>query len=292
MTDPANHFGKDERIKPIFQFSLALLVVIVYMLDPQLPVVILCGGKGSRLKEETEFRPKPMMLIGDKPVVWHIMKLYSHFGARKFILCLGYKMEMIVDYFLNYKNYQYPTTIRLSDGSITHHGGAGENWEVLLLPTGLDTMTGGRLLRAQNYIDTDNFFLTYGDGVADVDIEKLFQFHVAHKKIATLTAIHPPSRFGVLQEGQGDLVSDFTEKPLADREYVNGGFFVLTKQVFHYLENDQTTFEESPLRTLSKEGELVMYKHEGHWKCMDTYKDYEELNVSWEKAPFWKIWEK
>lgn len=261
------------------------------MINSDSPVVILCGGKGTRIKEETEYRPKPMLLIGDHPILWHIMKIYSSFGLRKFIICLGYKGEYITNYFLNYKNYHSPFTISLKENILNHHNKkVEEDWEVTLVQTGLNTMTGGRLLQIKDFIKSEDFFLTYGDGVSNVDIEKLYKFHKDHNKIATVTAMHPPSSFGVLEEGEGNLVKSFTEKPLADRGYISVGFFVFTPKIFNFLENDATVLEEKPLRNLASQGQLVKYKHEGSWRCLDTYKDYEELNHLWLTNPFWKIW--
>jgi glucose-1-phosphate cytidylyltransferase len=235
--------------------------------------VILAGGLGTRMREETEFRPKPMVEIGGKPVLWHIMKNISHFGIRDFVICLGYKGEVIADYFSNEN--------------------AGENfdqdWKVELAETGLDTLTGGRILKAQEYIGTEDFICTYGDGLANVDISLLLKRHKEHSGIATVTAVNPRSRFGLLDISTEGQVKNFEEKPLLN-EWINGGFFVFRKEIFNYLDL-KTPLETSPLTALARNGNLHAYKHLGFWQPMDTYREYLEMNELWEnnQAP-WKQW--
>ena len=255
-------------------------------------VVILAGGLGMRLHEETEFRPKPMILIGNKPILWHIMKIYSSHGFNDFIICLGYKGEMIKNYFLNYEVLNSDFTIHLGSRSITWHGSRYDehDWSVTLVDTGLSTLTGGRIKRIEKYIDSDNFMATYGDGIASININKLLQFHLAHGKVATLSGVRPTGRFGHLSV-VGNEVYQFEEKPRAAGGWINGGFFVFNRRVFDYLD-DVGALEETPLRQLAQDHELAIYKHHGHWRCMDTYRDMVTLQEEWDSGNAgWKIWE-
>jgi len=257
-----------------------------------LPVVILCGGQGTRLREETEYRPKPMVEIGGRPILWHIMKYYSYFGCREFILCLGYKGHIIKEYFNNYEILQNDFTIHLGSKAktIVHRdNNSDENeWRVVLSDTGPDTLTGGRLLRIKKYIQNRRFFMTYGDGLSDLDLRKLLKLHLRNRKVATLTGVQPESRYGAL-DVEGDLVNRFREKP-KDTGYINGGFFVLEPHVFEYITGDDCVFEHEPLQRLAEEGQLAVYGHDGFWQCMDTYRDYQLLNkLAPSKGP-WQVW--
>jgi glucose-1-phosphate cytidylyltransferase len=248
---------------------------------------------GTRLREETEYRPKPLVSIGGKPILWHIMKTYSAYGLHDFVLCLGYKGEMIKDYFINYDLLNSDFTISLGTKQIVKDNAAHDeaNWRVSLVDTGEKTMTGGRLARIKKYIGNDeDFFLTYGDGVSDVSIAKLLQFHRETGRLATLTGVHPVGRFGELSVRDG-VVQHFAEKPAASDTWINGGYFVLNRRIFNYLEGDECVFERTPLETLSREAELGVYQHPGYWHCMDTLRDMEYLNKVWASgdAP-WKIW--
>ncbi len=256
-------------------------------------VVILCGGLGTRLKEETEFKPKPLVTIGSMPILWHVMKIYSHYGYKDFVLCLGYKSHEIKNFFLNYDSLKHDFTLKLGErGSshLYHSSNVLEDWNVTFAETGPETNTGGRIKKIEKYIKDDNFFLTYGDGLADVDINKLYNFHLEHKKIATLTSIQPISRFGIVEFDERGNVNSFKEKPRLDG-WINGGFFVLKKNVFDYIkEND--VFEQAPLMDLAKNNQLVAYPHKGSWECMDTHRDFENLNKIWNSGKaFWKIWD-
>jgi glucose-1-phosphate cytidylyltransferase len=257
-------------------------------------VVILCGGRGTRLQEETEFRPKPMVPIGDRPILWHIMKLFSHAGLRDFVLCLGYKGNMIKEYFLNYEAMNNDFTICLGKPHpIQFHGAHSEqDFRVCLADTGLETLTGGRLKRVAAHIDTDAFILTYGDGLADIDICALLDFHRAHGKIATVTTVRPISRFGVPELGAEGRVVQFSEKPQT-QGWVSAGFFVFHRRVFDYLEKegDDCVLERTPLERLAADGELMAYRHHGFFFAMDTYREYQQLNELWAKgAAPWKVW--
>jgi glucose-1-phosphate cytidylyltransferase len=255
-------------------------------------VVILCGGRGTRITEETDVIPKPRVEIGGKPVLWHIMKIFSHFGFNDFVICLGYRGYVIKEYFSHYYLHTTDITIDLASNQIRPERSASEPWKVTLVDTGLETMTGGRLKRVQKYIDHEAFFLTYGDGVADIDICALLNFHRKHEKMATVTAIQPLGRFGSLNlKKEGNEVVSFLEKPLGDRNWVNGGFFVLEPGVFKLLHGDQTVWEKEPLENLAKGGKLNAFKHRGFWKSMDTLRDKLELDELWTagKAP-WKVW--
>lgn len=253
-------------------------------------VIILAGGHGTRLSEETVSRPKPMVEIGGHPLLWHIMKIYSANGFNDFIVCLGYKGEMIRDYFLNYMSKNSDFTVDTKTGKIELHNSPKEDWKVTLVDTGIDTMTGGRLKRVAQYIDGDTFMMTYGDGVADIDIQALVKFHQAHGKMASVTAVAPPGRFGAL-ELNGTSVTDFHEKPLGGNSYINGGFFVLHKDVLTLIDGDSDIWERAPMQKLSKSGNLHAFKHSGFWQPMDTLREKNYLEALWAKreAP-WKTW--
>jgi len=256
-------------------------------------VVILCGGKGTRLSEETSLRPKPMVEIGGKPILWHIMKYYSSFGFNRFVLALGYKADFIKEYFYNYKITNSDFTINLlPDTPPEFHNNANEsNWEITFIDTGLDTLKGGRIKRIEKYIKTDDFHLTYGDGVSNVDLKKLLQFHNSHKNLATVTAVRPPSRFGeMIIKGQD--VEVFDEKSQMHTGYINGGFFILNKKVMNYLsESADCDFEFGPLQQIVKEQQLKAFKHNGFWQCMDNIRerDYLDKQVRTNNAP-WMVW--
>ena len=252
--------------------------------------VILAGGFGTRLSEETSLKPKPMVEIGGMPMLWHIMKLYSSHGINEFIICCGYKGHIIKEFFSNYYQYVSDITFDLGSNSTIFHETRTENWKVTLVDTGLETMTGGRLKRIQKYIEDETFCFTYGDGLSDVDIRGLINYHHAHKKKATLTAVNLPGRFGALNILNDDVKS-FKEKPLGDGRYVNGGFFVLSKSVFSLIEGDSTTFESEPLEKLASSGELKAYHHNGFWKAMDTLRDKIILEDLWTSKPPWKKWD-
>lgn len=255
-------------------------------------VVLLCGGLGTRLREETEFRPKPMVEIGGRPILWHIMKSYAHHGFRDFVLCLGYRGNLIKEYFLNYEAMNNDFSICLGQKSqIRYHDQHTEQgFHVTLADTGLHSMTGGRILRARKYLTDDTFLLTYGDGVSDVNIRDLVEFHKAHGKIATVTTVRPVSRFGMLEFGSGCEVRKFTEKPVSDG-WMSAGFFVLDKKVLDYLDGDDCVFEQEPLACLAADGQLMAYPHEGFFYAMDTYREYQHLNGIWnDGAAPWRVW--
>ena len=255
-------------------------------------VVILAGGMGTRLSEETDLKPKPMAEIGAKPMLWHIMKIYSQYGFNDFVLCLGYKGYMIKEYFANYFLHQADVTIDMRNNKMEVHHKKAEPWKVTLVDTGLNTMTGGRIKRVQEYIGKNPFMLTYGDGVADVDLKKLAAFHKKSGGYATMTAIQNLGRFGAIDMKVNGKVRAFEEKPQGDGAWINGGFFVLQPEVFKYIKDgDPTIWERGPLEKLAAEGKLSAYKHSGFWKCMDTLRDKIELEALWQsgKAP-WKIW--
>ena len=243
--------------------------------------VILAGGLGTRLAEETGIRPKPMVEIGGRPIIWHIMKIYSHFGVNEFVICLGYKGYMIKEYFANYALHMSDVTIDMRSGTVDVHRNMAEDWKICLVDTGDETMTGGRLQRAIPYLgDDDTFCLTYGDGVADVDVAASIDFHRSHGKLATVTAVRPPARFGAIVM-KGDQVIDFREKPQSGEGWINGGFFVFEPGVFDYLHGDSTTLEGEPLERLANDGQLMAYRHEGFWHAMDTVRDRDVLNELW-----------
>ncbi len=255
-------------------------------------VVILAGGMGMRLREETEYKPKPMVQIGPYPILWHIMKTYMHHGFNDFIICLGYKGDIIREYFLNYEAFNNDFTLEYGRSSriISHKTSNHDEFRVTLVDTGPDTMTGGRIKQIQKYIDADTFMMTYGDGLSDVDIMELFKSHVASGKTATLTGVHPESRFGELLIKE-NLVSAFSEKPQIKEGYISGGFFVLNKKIFKYIGEQDCFFEQEPMKKLTKEKQLAAFKHEGFWHCMDTMRDVKQLNDLWDtgRAP-WKVW--
>jgi len=254
-------------------------------------VVILAGGLGTRLSEETVIKPKPMVEIGGNPILWHIMKIFSQYGFNDFIICLGYKGYVIKEYFANYFLHMSDVTIDIKNNKIEIHQNYSEPWKISLIDTGDNTMTGGRVKRIQSYIGDETFMLTYGDGLSDVNIPNLIKFHKKHGQIGTLTAIRPVGRFGAL-ELSGPSVTTFLEKPEGEGGYINGGFFVFEPQLFDYLKDDATILERSPLETLAKERQLNAFKHEGFWHPMDTLRDKNYLENLWSsgKAP-WKVWD-
>ncbi len=253
--------------------------------------VILAGGLGTRLSEETTTRPKPMVEIGGLPILWHIMRTYAAYGHDEFVVALGYKAELVKRFFLDYARLRRSFSVRLGDGRLNVHGRAVEDWTVHLIDTGIDTQAGGRLKRLASWLNDGTFLMTYGDGLASVNLDELVRFHQRHGKLATLTAVRPPARFGSL-ELDGDLVSEFVEKPQAGEGWINGGFFVLEPAVLEYLDGDGTVFEGEPLARLAREGQLGAYRHEGFWQCMDTLRDVRLLNALWDggDAP-WKVWD-
>ena len=253
-------------------------------------VVILAGGLGTRISEESHLRPKPMIEIGGKPVLWHIMKIYSAHGLRDFVICVGYKGYMIKEYFANYYLHMSDVTFDLSKNSMEVHQNTAEPWRVTLVDTGDETMTGGRLKRVKPYVEDGDFCFTYGDGLSNVDVGKLIDFHKQQKTLATVTGVQPPGRFGVLNLEQ-QRVAGFEEKPLGDGGWINGGFFVLSPRTIDYIEGDGTHWEREPLERLAAEGQLAAYRHTGFWQPMDTLRDKNQLEALWDsgRAP-WKIW--
>jgi glucose-1-phosphate cytidylyltransferase len=256
-------------------------------------VVILCGGRGTRLREETEVRPKPLVEIGNRPILWHIMKIYSHYGFKDFVLCLGYKGDMIKDYFLNYEAMNNDFTINLGNRNniAFHNAHLEKDWNVTLVNTGDHTQTGARIKKIEEYIDGETFMVTYGDGVGNIDIKELLEFHKKNGRTGTLTGVHPSSRFGELLI-KGKNIVEFNEKPLVSQGFINGGFFVFEKKLFGYLsDNEHCSLEHGPLGNLSADGELSVYRHNDFWQCMDTQRELDILNDLWKqgKAP-WKIW--
>lgn len=253
-------------------------------------VVILCGGKGTRLREETERKPKPMVEIGGHPILWHIMKLYSAFGFKEFVLALGYRREIIKQYFINYRTMNDDFTLALGrEHSIKYHNQRDvENWKITFANTGEDSMTGARVARIAKYVQDDMFLLTYGDGLADINLNRLVDFHKAHGRIGTVSGVHTPSRFGKLDiSNEKGHVGNFTEKPLGSSisDYINGGYFVFNRDFFKYVSSDESCIlEHEPLEKLSKDGELVAYRHEGYWQCMDTYRDWLMLQQLWQSG--------
>lgn len=252
--------------------------------------VILCGGLGTRLSEETVLKPKPMVEIGGMPVLWHIMKIYAAHGIREFVLALGYKGDVIKDFFVNYRYRSRSLTVELHHGTVAVHHGDSEDWSVHLLDTGANTQTGGRLKRAAQFIGREPFLATYGDGVTDLNINDVVKAHQRMGRLATMTAVRPPARFGSMVF-EGDLVTRFEEKPQAGEGWINGGFFVLEPGIVEYIAGDAMLWEREPLESLAAEGQLTAYRHEGFWQCMDTLRDVRLLETLWQdgKAP-WKVW--
>jgi glucose-1-phosphate cytidylyltransferase len=256
-------------------------------------VVLLAGGFGTRLSEETDVRPKPMVEIGGKPILWHIMKTYSEYGFNEFVILLGYKGYFIKEYFSNYFLHQSDVTIDLVSNKLEVHNNSSEPWKVTLLDTGLHSMTGGRIKRAQEFIGDEPFMLTYGDGVANIDIKKLVEFHKTHGKSMTMTSAQPDGRFGALDIDKDNQVKEFKEKPKGDGSWINAGYFVCEPKVFDYItEGDSTVFEQAPLQNLAKDGEIYTYKHDDFWMPMDTLRDKHKLEELWadDQAP-WKVWD-
>jgi glucose-1-phosphate cytidylyltransferase len=251
--------------------------------------VILAGGFGSRLSEHTETLPKPLVEIGGRPILWHIMNIYAAHGFDEFVVALGYKGELIKDYFLRLFHLSNDLTVNLSDGAVSVHDGSRAKWKVHLVDTGRNTMTGGRLRRLRPWLGNDTFMMTYGDGVADVDIAGLVDFHRRQRRLATVTAVRPPARFGGIQFEDG-VVTDFSEKSQTSEGWINGGFFVLEPGVFEYLTGDATIFEHDPLERLTRDRQLSAYCHESFWQCMDTLRDLRALNELWDTGAPWKIW--
>lgn len=256
-------------------------------------VVLLAGGFGTRISEESQYKPKPMIEIGDMPILWHIMKTYSHYGFKEFIICAGYKQHVIKQWFADYFLHTSDITFDFSQGNqMIVHDAHSEDWKVTIVDTGLHTMTGGRLKRIRKYLGDEPFFMTYGDGVADVDIPAALEFHRAHGRLATMTAIRPESRYGII-DLQGDKVLSFREKSQQDVGWINGGFMVLEPKVLDYVAGDHVMFEREPMEQLAADGELMCFRHDGFWQCMDTLRDKQKLDSLWEsgKAP-WKLWDK
>lgn len=254
-------------------------------------VLLLAGGFGTRLSEETVVRPKPMVEIGGRPILWHIMKTYSHYGFNEFVVLLGYKGYMIKEYFANYLLHQSDITIDMATNTTEWHSSDADPWKVTLIDTGHGTLTGGRVKRATPYIGNEPFLLTYGDGVADVDISKLVDFHKSHGKLITMTSVQPAGRFGALHIDDDNLVTSFQEKPRGDGNWINGGYFVCQPEVMDYIDGDHTIFERDPLENMAREHQLVTYQHSGFWQCMDTQRDKKLLEDLWtEGSPKWKVW--
>lgn len=255
-------------------------------------VVILAGGMGTRISEESHLKPKPMIEIGDRPILWHILKIYSSYGFNEFVICLGYRGHMIKEFFADYYMHMSDITFDFTDNNnMTIHSNVAEPWKVTLVDTGLETQTGGRIKRVQKYIGDEPFMLTYGDGVSDVDLNKVLECHKRHKKTATITAIQPGGRYGVLDiNGKNEIVA-FSEKAKEDGGWINAGFMVLEPEVFGYIDGDQTIFERQPLEMLAREGNLISYKHDGFWQCMDTGRDRGKLEELWKSGnPPWRVW--
>lgn len=250
--------------------------------------VILAGGYGTRLEEETVVKPKPMIEIGGRPILWHIMKTYSHYGVNDFVICLGYKGYAIKEYFANYFMHSSDLTIDIQNNKVEIHSVHSEPWKITLVDTGEKSMTGGRIKRIENYVD-DTFLMTYGDGVSNIDIIKLIEFHKKSNTVATLTAVQPMGRFGTL-EIQSNKITKFVEKPSGDNSWINGGYFVFEKSIFDYLDGDDTVLEKKPLETLAKSNQLSVFKHDGFWHPMDTLRDKNYLNNMWKTNPLWKKW--
>jgi glucose-1-phosphate cytidylyltransferase len=254
-------------------------------------VVLLAGGFGTRLSEETEIKPKPMVEIGGKPILWHIMKIYSHYGFNEFIVCLGYKGYVIKEYFANYFLHMADVTFDMAENKMEVHQKNAEPWKVTLVDTGDNVMTGGRIKRIQPYVGDEPFMVTYGDGVSDVNIRDLVQFHKKNGKIGTMTAVQPSGRFGSLNISENNKVESFKEKPKGDGSWINGGFFVFQPEIFNYIDGDSIVFEKEPLEKLAADNSLFSFEHSGFWKPMDTLREKQELEAAWQSgiAP-WKVW--
>ncbi len=256
--------------------------------------VILAGGFGTRLSEETGVRPKPLVEIGGKPILWHIMKMYSSHGFNEFIICCGYKGHMIKEFFSSYYLHHTDVTFDIKNNSMEMHSNQLEPWKVTLIDTGEDSMTGGRIKRIQKYVQNERFFLTYGDGVSDVDFEELLKFHERNNRLATLTAVQPPGRYGAFNlEDKNPVITSFREKPKGDGHetaWINGGFFVLEPEIFDYIDGDLTVWEKEPMEKLAKKGELSAFRHLGYWQSMDSLRDKMVLEEQWENNPAWKTW--
>ena len=246
-------------------------------------VVILAGGFGTRLSEYTDTIPKPMVTVGGRPIIWHIMNTYAKYGHTDFYLALGYKAELVKEYFLQYRSLNSDFTVDLSNGSVISHQSENTDWKVTLVDTGLESMTGGRVKRIQSFIGNEPFLLTYGDGVADIDIDALIKFHKSHRKMVTVSAVHPGARFGELDMNKGKVTS-FKEKPQTGKGWINGGYFVLEPEVFDLIEGDSTIFEKEPLENAAEMGELMAYQHDGYWQCMDTKRDRDNLEELWQSG--------
>lgn len=255
-------------------------------------VVILAGGYGTRISEESHLKPKPMIEIGGKPILWHIMKTYGYYGFNEFIICCGYKQHVIKEYFADYYLYNSDLTFDFAnDNNMTIHNNVAEPWKVTLVDTGLDTMTGGRIKRIKDYIGNNTFMLTYGDGLSDVPVDKLYEFHKCHGKIATLTAVSLDQRFGVLDIRKDNHIESFREKSNFDSGRINGGYMVFEPDIFNYIQGDNTMLEKEPFETLAGNGQLIAYKYNGFWQCMDTKREKEKLEEYWESgAAPWKVW--
>ena len=254
-------------------------------------VVILAGGLGTRLAEETEVKPKPMVEIGGRPILWHIMKHYAHFGFREFFIALGYKGEVIKRYFLDYYTLNSSMTVDLSNGKVEVHKKECDDWIVHLIDTGIHTLTGGRVKRMEPWLKNEAFMVTYGDGVSDINLNDLLRFHQSHNRVATVTAVRPPARFGGLIFN-GNIITQFTEKPQIGEGWINGGFMVLGPRIFDYLEGDSTSLESDALERLAADGQLMAYKYDGFWQCMDHLRDVRLLESLWQGGkPPWKLWE-
>lgn len=259
----------------------------------KMKTAILCGGLGTRIREETEYKPKPLVLVGSKPIIWHIMKLYAHYGYNEFVLCLGYKGDLLKEYFYKYEmlNSDFTVTLGRENQIEKHTNHLETDWKITLVDTGLDAMKGARLKKIERFIDTENFMVTYGDGLSNVDINKLVEFHESHGKMATVTGVHPPARFGELLAND-NTVETFSEKPQTSYGHINGGFFIFKKELLNSLEDeDNCDLEYGILEKLAKKGELIMYEHNGFWQCMDNLRDMDLLNKLWNSgnAP-WKVW--
>ncbi len=269
-----------------------MVQAICLAMEEKMKVVLLAGGYGTRISEESHLRPKPMVEIGDKPILWHIMKEYSYYGFYDFIICCGYKQQVIKEWFADYYLYNCDVTFDFTrENRMKVHNSVAEPWKVTLVDTGLNTMTGGRIKRVQKYIGNEAFLLTYGDGVSDINLRELLKFHQSHGKMMTLTAVNVEQRFGVLEMGEDSGIRSFREKSVDDGSRINAGYMVCQPEIFDYIEGDSTVFEKEPLETVARMGQLMAYKHDGYWQCMDTKREKEKLDALWRsgRAP-WKVW--